>query len=118
VQHWQSEPSYRPNLDLVIVAPDGAPAAFCWGGLDPQANTSSGLQEGHIGLLGSRRGYRGIGLGRAMLLAGLRALAAAGTQAAWLSVDADSPTGATRLYESAGFRTTQMRMLYGKELGI
>jgi mycothiol synthase len=116
VQHWQSEPNYQPNVDLVVIAPDGTLAAFCWGGLDPEINANSGLQEGHIGLLGSRRGYRGIGLGRAILHAGLRALAAAGAQSAWLSVDADSPTGATRLYESAGFRTTSQRMLYRKEL--
>jgi mycothiol synthase len=118
VQHWQSEPNYRPNLDLVIVAPDGTLAAFCWGGLDPEANTISGLQAGHIGLLGSRRGYRGIGLGRAILLASLHALAAAGARSAWLSVDADSPTGATQLYESAGFRTTLTRMLYGKQIEL
>jgi mycothiol synthase len=118
VQHWQSEPSYRPDLDLVIVAPDGTLAAFCWGGLDPAANTSSGRNEGHIGLLGTRRGYRGIGLGRAILLAGLRALAAAGAESASLSVDVDSPTGATRLYESAGFHAALTRMLYGKEIGV
>jgi mycothiol synthase len=117
VQHWQGEPNYRADLDLAIVAPDGVLAAFCWGGLDSEVNAISGLQEGHIGLLGSRRGYRGIGLGRAILFAGLRALAAAGARSASLSVDADSPTGATRLYESAGFRTTLTRMLYGKELG-
>jgi mycothiol synthase len=118
VQHWQGEPSYRADLDLVAVAPDGTLAAFCWGGLDSAANTTSGRNEGRIGLLGTRRGYRGIGLGRSILLAGLRALAAAGAESAWLSVDADSPTGATRLYESAGFRTTLTRMLYGKDLGL
>jgi mycothiol synthase len=118
VQHWQGEPSYRSDLDLIARAPDGTPAAFCWGGIDPQANPISGRNKGHIGLLGTRRGFRGIGLGRAMILAGLRALAAAGAASAWLSVDADSPTGATRLYESVGFRTTLTRMLYGKNLDI
>jgi mycothiol synthase len=117
VQYWQGEPNYRADLDLVVLAPDDTLTAFCWGGLDPEVNAISGLQEGHIGLLGSRRGYRGIGLGRAILFAGLHALAAAGARSASLSVDADSPTGATRLYESAGFRTTLTRMLYGKELG-
>jgi mycothiol synthase len=118
IQHAQSEPIYRPDLDLVIVAPDGTLAAFCWGRLDSEANPISGRKDGQIGLLGSRRGYRGIGLGRAILLAGMRALAAAGAESAALSVDADSPTGATRLYESAGFCTVLTRMLYGKILDL
>ena len=112
------EAARKLDVDLVIAAPDGALAAFCWGGVDPAANASSGRNEGQVHLLGTRRGYRGLGLGRAILLAGLRALAAAGAESVWLSVDADSPTGATRLYESAGFSATLTRMLYGKELDV
>jgi len=116
VQHWQDEPSYRRDTDLIAVAPDGTLAAFCWGGLEPEAKATAGQIEGRIGLLGTRRGYRGIGLGRAMLLAGLQALQAAGAASVWLSVDANSPTGAQKLYESAGFRNMRTRMLYGREL--
>jgi mycothiol synthase len=114
-RHWQSDALYRPELNLVALAPDGTPAAFCWCEISAEQNALSERNEGHIGLLGTRRGFRSIGLGRAMLLAGMRVLRDAGADTAKLGVDADSPTGATRLYESAGFRTVMTRMLYGKD---
>lgn len=55
-------------------------------------------------MLGTRRGFRKIGLGRAILLAGLHRLKAEGLETALLGVDTDNPTGATRLHESVGFR--------------
>jgi len=116
VRHWQADPHYRPDLDLVARAPDGTPAAFCWGEIDHAENARNGREDGHIGLLGTRRGFRSIGLGRAMLLAGMRALRNAGADTAILGVDANSPTGAQKLYESAGFRNMRTRMLYGREL--
>lgn len=127
IDHWNHQPqtvedirhhmelsNYRSDLNLVAVAPDGTFAAFCWGSIHAGENARSGRNEGWIGLLGSRRGFRRIGLGRAMLLAGLRALRAAGVDTAKLGVDADSLTGATRLYESVGFRTISTRILYGR----
>lgn len=48
-------------------------------------------------------GERGQGLGRALLVHGLRASAAAGAEAVGLKVDASNPTGAPELYASAGF---------------
>jgi len=115
-RHWQSDARYQPELNLVALAPDGTPAAFCWCQIDPEQNAISGRNDGQIGLLGTRRGFRSIGLGRAMLLSAMHALRAAGASEARLGVDADSPTGATRLYESAGFRTVLTRLLYGKDI--
>ncbi len=57
----------------------------------------SGRSEGWIELLGTRRGHRKIGLGRALVLAGLQRLKADGVETALLGVDGDNPTGATRL---------------------
>jgi mycothiol synthase len=112
VRHYQQEKLYRPDLDLVALAPDGTPAAFCWGSI----SSEQGGLNGQIGLLGTRRGFRKLGLGRAMLLAGMHALRAAGATSARLGVDAASPTGATHLYEAVGFRPTLKRALYGKDL--
>ncbi|HEY0604002.1 MAG TPA: GNAT family N-acetyltransferase [Herpetosiphonaceae bacterium] len=105
--HWLTESHYRPQHDLIAVADDGTFAAFCKCMITPKQNERTGRKEGWISLLGTRRGYRKLGLGRAMLLSGLRLLKAEGLDTALLGVDADSPTGATRLYESVGFKTTR-----------
>lgn len=109
-----AHPHHRPERDLVAVAPDGTFAAFCYCFIDPDENARRGEQTGRIWLLGTRRGHREIGLGRAMLLTGLRLLRREGMAVARLGVDAINPTGAVRLYESAGFRPAYSRIFYRK----
>jgi ribosomal protein S18 acetylase RimI-like enzyme len=104
---WQ-EPLYRRDLDLVIVAPEGELVAFCGG----ERNAADPDRAGWIEILGTRRGYRGRGLGKAALLFGLERLRADGAQVARLIVDAESLTGATRLYEGVGFQVTRRSTRY------
>jgi len=115
-RHWLDHPGYKPERDLIAVAPDGTFAAFCLCEIDSEANERNQCNEGWIDVLGTRRGYRKLGLGRAMLLNGLRALKAAGLDTAKLNVDAANPTGALRLYESVGFRAVYTTIAYGKAL--
>jgi mycothiol synthase len=115
-KHWMHEEHYRAESDLIATAPDGTFAAVCWCSVNPDENARNGRDEGWIAILGTRRGYRRIGLGRAMLLAGLHRLKAEGMVTAMLGVDADSPTGATRLYESAGFKVLRTSVSYKKGL--
>ncbi len=96
-KHWFTDPNYKPEFDLVAIAPDGTFAAFCFCYINPEENEHFARKEGWIADLGTRRGFRKIGLGRAMLLAGLHQLKAAGMDTAKLGVDADNPNGASRL---------------------
>ena len=116
-RHWLQEAAYDRSRDLIAVAEDGTVAAFafCW--IDQQANKRNGRCEGSVDDLGVRRGYRKLGLGRAMLLAGLQQLKADDMATAKLNVDAENPSGALQLYESVGFRRTTARVQYLKELG-
>jgi mycothiol synthase len=116
VQHWQHDPDYRSELNLVAIAPDGTLAAFAWCHIHSERNKRSGRLDGTIGLLGTRRGHRRLGLGRAMLLSGMHLLRDAGMSHADLGVDAASPTGANTLYESVGFETAYSRVLYSRDL--
>lgn len=59
---------------------------------------------GWIQLLGVRSAWRGRGVGRALLVHVFRVFQERGLARAGLGVDADSPTGAHRLYESVGMR--------------
>jgi mycothiol synthase len=63
------------------------------------------------------RPWRGRGIGLALLLHELGALHRAGARAAMLAVDADSPTGAGRVYERAGMRVVRRIDAYARELG-
>jgi mycothiol synthase len=113
---WFHDPDNDPELCLVALAPDGTFAAFCWCTIFAAENERMGYNEGHVDLLGTRPGYRTRGLGRAMLLEGLRRLQAAGVQVARIGVDAANPSGAGRLYESVGFRTAATWIHYAKTL--
>lgn len=115
-RHWMQEPSYDPTLDLIAVAPDSRFAAFAWCGINQDENRRTGRNEGWIYSLGTRRGFRKIGLGRAILLFGLQRLKAAGVAIAALGVDAENPTGALRLYESVGFYKAYTRVVYSKAI--
>ncbi len=91
-------------------------AGFCFCLIDPEANARNGRNEGWIDMLGTRRGFRKIGLGRAMLLAGLHRLKADGVDTAILGVDAENPSGALGLYESTGFHKVFTTIAYRKDL--
>lgn len=114
--HWISNSLYNPELDLVAIAPDGTYAAFCYASIDAEENQQKGRLEGHVGMLGTRRGFRRLGLGRAMLLAGLRRLQAAGMETATIGVDAQNPNQAYKLYESVGFCKQHAYLHFAKRL--
>jgi mycothiol synthase len=115
-RYRMSSPHYHAERDLIAVAPDGTFAGFCLCMINPEDNALKGRNEGWIAVLGTRRGYRKIGLGRAMLLAGLHRLKADGMDTAALGVDAENPTGALGLYESVGFEKSESEIAYRKDL--
>jgi len=104
VEHRLISPNYHPELDLITIAPDGTFAAFCYCSIYLEGNVSGRQNEGWIVYLGTRPGFRHLGLGRAMLLAGLQRLKAFSMDTALLGVDFENSTGAMHLYESVGFR--------------
>jgi len=99
------DPAYRPELDLVAVAPDGALAGFCTCTLGAMEDQRHSRREGWVELLGMQEGRRRRGLGRALLLDGLRQLKAHGAERALLGVTSWN-TSAQRLYRSVGFQTS------------
>jgi ribosomal protein S18 acetylase RimI-like enzyme len=71
---------------------------------------------GWVSVLGVRRPWRGRGLGRAILLHLFRHFHERGVPSVALGVDAANPTGATRLYESAGMSVIRNYVLFEKVL--
>jgi mycothiol synthase len=110
-----NRPFFRPDLSWVgeIEAEPGKLAGFCLCGIFEEENEVLGRSEGWVETLGTIRGWRGKGLGRSLLLHGLHSLEGVGLDTGVLGVDAENPTGATRLYESVGFHVHDGWMEYG-----
>jgi ribosomal protein S18 acetylase RimI-like enzyme len=72
---------------------------------------------GWIDDVGVRAGFRGRGIGRALLDHGFALLAARGVERIQLNVDSQNATGATRLYERAGMTIRRSFDCYEKRLG-
>jgi ribosomal protein S18 acetylase RimI-like enzyme len=96
------DPAYTPSLDLVVEAGDGALVGFCHSALRPDERERLGRRAGWIELLGVAPAHRRAGLARALLRAGLLALADYGADCALLTVRADN-TSARALYAAEGF---------------
>jgi ribosomal protein S18 acetylase RimI-like enzyme len=101
-------PAYRPDLDLVVEAPDGSLAAFCICWLDESA------MEGQVEPLGCRKEFRRYALGRVALSHGLQRLQSLGVQSIVVETDCYRNT-AYRLYEAFDFEVVQNVLIYGKD---
>jgi ribosomal protein S18 acetylase RimI-like enzyme len=104
-----------PDFDagMWFVAWDGDEVA---GYIGAQEKSREDPSRGYIPVLGVRRPYRRRGLGEALLRTVFGALHARGSRGAELHVDADSVTGATRLYERVGMSAHPRFATWEKEL--
>jgi mycothiol synthase len=71
---------------------------------------------GWVGALGVRKPWRGRGIGLALLQHAFVEFHRRGESHVGLGVDAQNPTGATRLYERAGMRVVNEDVVYEKDL--
>lgn len=114
---WQHEalngPHYDPELFFLVEDTSNgelAAAAWCW----PQINEDP--EMGWVHMLGVDRAYRRQGVGLALLLHTFGEFYRRGRPRVGLAVDAESLTGATRLYERAGMSVAQERIVFEKVL--
>lgn len=108
-------PEYLPELDLLLVAPDGSLAAFCYCTIPKESNEQSGRNEGEIAIVGTRPAYKNRGLGRAMVLTGLQHLKKFGVETATLGTSSEN-ISAQSVFVSVGFRTVYKSLWYFKSV--
>jgi mycothiol synthase len=101
-------PDYRPELDLVVVSPDGRLGAFCICWFDALSRV------GRVEPLGCHKDFRCHALGRVALSHGLQRLQSLGAQSLLVETDNYRNT-AFQLYESFGFQVIQNVLVYRKE---
>ncbi|MFS0703325.1 GNAT family N-acetyltransferase [Cellulomonas sp. 179-A 9B4 NHS] len=107
--HWWLAESVDPDQPS---RPVGALVATVSPGRD-------GAPDGtYVAYLGVLRSGRGRGAARALLAAAVADAARRGRAHVALEVDADSPTGADRLYESLGFRTAAVTQSWHRDVRV
>lgn len=110
-QWWeqkQAAPDYDPTLWYLIRDGDEVAATVR---NDPERNGG-----GYVGAIGVRRPWRGRGLGKALLLHTFAEFQRRGKTRVTLGVDAENPTGATKLYEGVGMHVEMESVVFEKAL--
>lgn len=95
-----------------IAMDGGRPAAYCWTTVQ---RDSSGASWGRISMIGVDPAYQGRGLGRQLLITGLRFLKERGLSTVRLTVLCDN-TPARALYETVGFRVRYASLWHERRL--
>lgn len=106
---------YRPELDLVAVAPDRRLAAYVMCHFSAAENRLRRQNVGYTDPVATHPDFQGKGLARALLLEGFRRLKEAGMEIAEVSTSGDN-TGMVRTAESVGYRPASTTIFYEKQL--
>lgn len=117
-ERWKSQlaaRSFRPALSRVALTSDLSLAAE--ERVDAYALCGQWVEgELYVSLVGTRRRARRQGLGLALLGSIVRGAADAGYRVVDLTVDSESPTGAGRIYERAGFTRVRTSAVFQRRL--
>lgn len=116
VVHWLHSASYHDGD--VTLALDGSDSivGFCallFPEMEPELLKNNPPMVDDLGVV---HRFRRRGLGRALLLTGMRRVHAEGHAVVALAVDADNPNKALRLYQSVGFKVVSRTTAYRKPL--
>jgi mycothiol synthase len=110
---YHESSTYQPELDLIAVGPTGQFGAFCLCELKQVADGQGEHLVGEVGVIGTRPELQHQGLGRALLLIGLRLLQERGATGAYLETS-ESHERAQRLFASVGFTHLSSWQWYAK----
>jgi len=117
----QEEIAYRLSLlgcspeDVILIYQGDRPVGYCWTLTNREADIATGTSVGRIYMLGVDPDYRGGGIGKQALVAGLAHLKSKGIEVAELTVDSEN-AAACALYKSGGFRISSTSAWYEKAL--
>ncbi len=104
-------PDYVPDLDLVVVAPDGGLAAFCICGMEEV----DGKFIGYTDPIGAHPAFRGKGFAKAVTIHAMRELVKRGVVELELGTSSEN-TPMQRLTEALGFELVSENIWFSKKV--
>jgi mycothiol synthase len=107
-------PNCSPE-DIILAFDSDKPIGYCWTRINFWKNKMLGEGTGRIYMLGVDPDYRGRGLGRQLILAGLSYLKSKGLRVVELTVDRENKV-ACALYNSVGFKLWTSSLWHEKRL--
>jgi mycothiol synthase len=107
--------SHRSPQDIVVTCEEDSIHGYCWTEIIDIGVDSGKEKHGIIYMIGTDPEYRGKGLGKKVLLAGLSHLKSRGIKTVSLSVDSENRI-AYELYRSMGFEEQGSTLWYEKKL--
>ena len=115
------EIAYSLNLshcspeDVILVYERDKLIGYCWTMINRETEAANGEKKGRIFMLGVDPDYRGKGIGKMALQAGLAYFKNKGVRVIELTVDSENKA-ALALYRSAGFKTWTSSLYYEKTI--
>jgi mycothiol synthase len=113
--HFLASSAFRPELSFLAYQ-GSEPLGMLISREYEGYHKRTGRRDLHIALVGTRAAGRKRGIATALLMTAMSVARAAGYDRASLGVDADSLTGAVRVYEQAGFAVEHTWIAYRKQL--
>jgi len=107
--------SHGSPEDVILVYAADKPVGYCWTMIPREVEAAGGKRKGYIYMLGADPDYRGRGIGRIALLAGLIYLRRQGARFAEITVDSENQV-ARALYQSVGFKKWASSLCYEKAI--
>jgi mycothiol synthase len=117
MERWLADPHTDPGLWLIAWDGDEV-AGGVWNVINPEENEQLGTARGWLASVFTRRAWRQRGLARSLIGRSLELLRDRGMTSAGLGVDADNPSGALGLYETAGFAVHERFCAWRKPLEV
>jgi len=107
--------SHSSPENIILISDADKPVGYCWTEITCAAEAAESEKKGRIYMLGADPDYRGRGIGKAVLSAGLAYLKSKGMCTAELTVDSENKA-ARVLYRSTGFKRWSSSLWYEKSL--
>jgi ribosomal protein S18 acetylase RimI-like enzyme len=104
---------YYPEMDLVIVAPNGELAAYAMGFISIEENEKTGRKDGYVDPIATHPNHQRLGLARALLLTGMQMLKARGMETAKFGTSSQN-AGMQKTAAAAGFQIENRKLWFRK----